>query len=174
MNTLKQKTLLFLFSCLSPINAWASTPTCAEKYEEYTTAQVTWQVESSKIAAELLPEHSKLIYQYRDIQLGAIERRSLAVQITLQNFPGDISTWGGVNQWLNLTPVLEEKLIQFSPEYAEISSKYNDLIAQPTTDNGPEFQKTFQRTVLADIKFMQLMKDFSIKSRELNSQGCLN
>lgn len=174
MNTLKQKTLFFLISSISSTNAWASTPTCAEKYKEYSTAQITWQVESSKIAADLLPEHSKLIYQYRDIQLGAIERRGLAVQIALQNFPDDISTLGGVNQWLNLTPALEEKLIQFSPEYAEISSKYNSLIAQPTADNGPEFQKTFQRTVLADAKFMQLMKDFSIKSRDLNSQRCLN
>ena len=156
------------FSQHSPANP----VTCSEKYNQYVQAQVTWQQESAARAVQLLPEHTDRIHLYRDVQLTAIERRKLAVDISLENFPDRVETWGSINRWIELSPEFEAELAKLSPEFEQLTKKYQQQIAHPASENDAAFSQTFRRTVTADADFMQLMDDFNVKSRELNTLAC--
>ncbi|MFY0678215.1 MAG: hypothetical protein JXR18_13105 [Neptuniibacter sp.] len=153
-------------------NSLANPVTCSEKYNQYVQAQVTWQQESAARAVQLLPEHTDRIHQYRDVQLTAIERRKLAVDITLDKYPDRVATWGSINRWVELSPEFEAELAQLSPEFQQLTEKYQQQISQPASENDADFSQTFRRTVTADAEFMQLMDDFNVKSRELNNLAC--
>jgi len=153
-------------------NSLADVLTCTEKYQQYAQAQTLWQNQSAHRAAQLLPDNAERIYQYRDTQLMGIARRKLAVEVALQNYPEQVASWGSINQWINLTPEFEAKLNRHSPEYQKLSAEYQEQTTQPVTDKDKDFPVIYRKTVLADAEFMQLMKDFNLKSRELNSLNC--
>ncbi|MCP4596119.1 hypothetical protein [Neptuniibacter sp.] len=166
-NSLALCTTLAISSSVS-----AETLSCTEKYDLYTQAQISWQHDSSKLAAELLPEYVERLNQYRDIQLASIERHKHAVHTALKHFPEEVSTWGSINLWLELSPEQEEKLAKLSPEFKKASALYEELIAQPVKNDTKDFQFLFRKTALSSPEFMQLMEDFNTRSRELNTSPC--
>lgn len=150
----------------------AETLSCTEKYDLYTQAQIKWQHDSTALGAKLLPEYAERLNQYRDIQLASIERHKHAVHTALKHFPDEVSTWGSINLWLELSPEQEEKLAKHSPEFKKASALYEELIAQPVKNDTEEFQFLFRKTALSSPEFMQLMDDFNTRSRDLNTTPC--
>jgi hypothetical protein len=150
----------------------ASPLSCVEKYNLYTQAQINWQNDSAEIAIKLLPDHIERINQYKTVQLIAIERRKLAVNIAFDHFPERVSHWGSINQWIDLSPELEAELIQHSPEFETLTAEYNQLISKPAEGANNDFHHTFRKAVLSDPNFLKLMSDFDGRSRELNSLSC--
>ena len=146
--------------------------TCTEKYAKYIDAQKAWQTRSAARAAELLPEYVERINQYRDIQLLAIERRQHAVEFLLKKAPDQIESWGSINQWLQLTPELEEKLLKESTHFKYASERYNQKTAEPVASAADDFSTTFRKAALADSTFLELMENFNTRSREINALGC--
>lgn len=149
---------------------------CKGKYDRYAEAQTNWQNDSAEIAAKLLPAHKDRIYSYREAQLIAIERRQLAVHLALQHLPEQVSIQGSINQWLDYSPELEQKLSKLSPEFKALSEKYYELTSPPAEGDGDgdgdNFHITFRKTVLADEGFMALMHEFNNHSREINTLSC--
>ncbi len=175
MQQIKRLPMLPFTVCLcllSTNSVFADTLSCQEKYQRYTQAQTAWQVESSEIASGLLPKNMQQIAHYRDVQLIAIKRRSAAVNTLLKVFPDQIQTWGGVNQWLDLTPEMDKDISKANKEYRTLSTTYKDLISRPAFSNSVDFQQTFRKTVVADPAFRQLMTQFSDTVREINSVTC--
>ena len=175
MQQIKRLPMLPFAVCLSLFSTnstFADTLSCQEKYQRYTQAQTVWQVESSEIATRLLPENKQQIAHYRDVQLIAIKRRSTAVNTLLKVFPDQIETWGGVNQWLDLTPKMDKEISKVNKEYRILSTTYKDLISRSTFNNSEDFQQTFRETVVAAPVFRQLMTQFSDTVREINSVTC--
>ena len=152
--------------------AFADEVGCNEKYNLYVEAQTNWQNSSAARAGELLPEHKERINQYRDVQLTMIERRKLAVELALKNYPDQVATWGSINRWIELSPEFETKLSNLSPEFQKLTEQYQALISKPASASDDEFSATFRRTAISDPEFMQLMDDFNLKSREINSLSC--
>lgn len=152
--------------------AFADEVGCAEKYNLYAEAQTNWQNNSAARAIELLPEHAERINEYRDVQLTMIERRKLAVHLALRNYPDQVESWGSINRWIDLSPEFETKLSELSPEFQQITRKYQELISKPASASDNDFSVTFRKTAIADPEFMQLMDDFNLKSREINSLAC--
>jgi hypothetical protein len=152
--------------------AFADEVRCAEKYNLYAEAQTNWQNNSAARAVELLPEHAERINEYRDVQLTMIKRRKLAVHLALENYPDQVESWGSINRWIELSPELETKLSDLSPEFQKLTEKYQQLISKPASTSDDEFSATFRKTAISDPEFMQLMDDFNLKSREINSLSC--
>ncbi|MFT6351276.1 MAG: hypothetical protein ACJAZ4_001938 [Neptuniibacter pectenicola] len=169
---LKHRIFAFMLAITTTPIAFADSISCIEKYARFTDAQIRWQNDSATIATQLLPKHEKRITFYRDTQLIAIERRRLAVTFVMEHFPEKLSTWGSLNQWLDLTPALEKQLSDISPRFRDLSNQYREKISQPTPDATDTFQQTYRKTVLADRDFTQLMQTFNLASREINSLHC--
>lgn len=161
-----------LMTCGLSNTVFADSIDCTEKYNLYADAQTDWQNNSASRAGELLPEHKERINQYRDVQLIMIERRKLAVHLALEHSPDQVESWGSINRWIELSPEFETKLSELSPEFKQITEKYQTLISKPASATDDEFSATFRRTALADPEFMLLMDDFNLKSREINSLSC--
>lgn len=160
-----------LTASTAPI-AYSAPLNCVEKYSLYTQAQTNWQNDSAEVAIKLLPEHKGRINQYKEVQLAAIERRKLAIEIALSTFPEKISHWGSINQWIDLSPELETELELLSPDFKELSAHYHQLKSQPVEGDNNSFHQTFRKAVLSDPDFLKLMSNFDAKSREVNSLAC--
>ncbi|WP_415895517.1 hypothetical protein ACMXYQ_01160 [Neptuniibacter sp. PT34_22] len=153
-------------------SALAESTSCADKFELYAKAQTTWQHESTKRAVQLLPEHAERIKHYRDTQLLSIERRVLAVKLALKHTPDKVQTWGSINNWIDLSPELEAELAQYDPNLSTLSQMHKKMTTQPEIEVDNNFHRTFQKAALSDDAFRQLMDNFNLRSRDINSMSC--
>jgi len=168
----KRLAVCILLSCST--NLIAEPINCADKYDLYTDAQRNWQINSAAQAEALLPQYSQRIQQYKTVQLAAIDHRSLAIKLTLQHFPDQANTWGGLNNWVDLSPEFLSKLGSLDPQLIQLKKEQQaaqELANSHASEDG-DFQQIFRTTVLADATFRQLMQEFNTRSREINSLSC--
>lgn len=166
------RVLIYLMIIGASGSTLAEPHSCTDKFELYAAAQTTWQHDSAKRAVELLPEHAERINYYRDTQLLAIERRTLAVKLALKHTPEKVQTWGSINNWINLSPELEAELSQYDPNLTKLAKKHEKMTTQPEIEVDHNFHRTFQKAVLSDDAFRQLMDNFNLRSRNINSMNC--
>lgn len=169
---MKRLTVFLLVSCSTPL--FAEPISCTDKYDLYVDAQREWQTNSAARAEALLPAFSQRIQQYKTVQLSAIEHRSLAIKLTLQHFPDKVNTWGGLNNWVDLSPELLSQLGTIDPQLKKLKKAQEkaQTLASSHASENVNFQQVFRETVLADTTFRQLMQDFNTRSREINSSSC--
>ncbi|WP_415899832.1 hypothetical protein [Neptuniibacter sp. QD48_11] len=165
--------LAYLMILSTSGGALAESTSCIEKFELYAKAQTTWQHASTKRALELLPEHAERINHYRDTQLLSIERRVLAVKLALKHTPDKVQTWGSINNWIDLSPELEAELAQYDSNLITLSQMHKKMTTQPEIEVDHNFHRTFQKAALSDETFRQLMDNFNIRSRDINSMSCV-
>lgn len=166
-----QKLLFTLLATLS-INTFASSQSCIKKYAAYTEVQEAWQNESTALVVNVLPQHSELANYYRGVQLAAINRRNLAVQLALQHFPNNVNTDSKLNQWIDYSPELEATLSKKSSSFKLAVQKYQKIKNKPQSENGDQFRKAFREIVTQSKEFQDLLSAFNSKVKELNTVKC--
>lgn len=164
--------LLTIFLATLSFNTLADEQSCMSKYSAYSDAQVLWQSESTALVVETLPQHKKLANHYRDVQVAAIKRRRLAVQLTLQHFTDKINTDAKLNQWIDYSPELEAALSEKSSDFKIAVEAYENIKNMHPSENGDQFRKAFRDTVTQTKEFQNLLSAFNEKVKELNAFKC--
>jgi hypothetical protein len=166
------KKRFFLILAVISVNTFAERRSCMNIYSEYADAQVLWQNQSAALVVETLPQHKVLVDYYRDVQIAAIRRRGLAVQLALQHFADKINTEAGLNQWIDYSPELEAALSKKSPGFKLAVKKYEEMKNRHPGESGDQFRKAFRDTVTQTKEFQNLMSAFNQKVSELNAVRC--
>ena len=164
--------VLFIFFIMFRVNAFAGEQSCIEKYSDYIKAKVEWQNNSTDLVVKLLPEHFEFAHMQRDVQLLAIKRRGMAVQLVFKYFSDEISVESKLNQWVSLTPNLVEKLSKKSIEFQKLTAQYQQAKSTPLPGKGDAFRQAFRAEVVPSTEFDSLLKGFNKKVAEIDAQEC--
>ncbi|WP_434339271.1 hypothetical protein [Motilimonas cestriensis] len=164
--------LLILFLATLSFEIIAAEQSCMSKYSAYADAQLLWQNESTALIVETIPKHRSLANYYRDVQIAAIERRRLAVKLTLQHYTDKINTDAKLNNWINYSPELETELSEKSSDFKAAVDAYEKIKNIHPSENGDEFRKAFRGIVNHTKEFQFLLSEFNKKVKGLNDLKC--